>query len=235
MFSITTIASSSAGNCYFLDNGTSRLIVELGIPWKKVKQALNFDLLGVAGALVSHSHADHCKAVVDAAKAGIDVYLSRQTAEAIGAAGHRIHHVSPRVQFSVDSGWAVLPLEVEHDVDGALGFLISTGDEKILFLTDTWFCRYRFKGITRLMIECNYDDDTLRENVASGALNTAQCERVLRTHFGLEKVVDFMKANDISMVKEIHLLHLSNGNANEERIRTTIKRLTGVPVYVDGK
>lgn len=235
MLEITPIASSSAGNCYLLDNGISRLIVELGIPWKKVKQALNFDLLGVAGALVSHSHADHCKAVVDAAKAGIDVYLSRQTAEAIEAAGHRIHHVSPREQFSVDSGWAVLPLEVEHDVDGALGFLISTGDEKILFLTDTWFCRYRFKGITRLMIECNYDDDTLRKNVASGALNTSQCERVLRTHFGLEKVVDFMKANDISMVKEIHLLHLSNGNANEERIRTTIKRLTGVPVYVDGK
>ena len=196
---------------------------------------MNFDLPGVSGALVSHSHADHCKALVDAARAGIDVYLSRQTAEAIEAAGHRIHHVSPREQFSIDGGWTVLPFEVEHDVDGALGFLISTGDEKILFLTDTWFCRYRCKGITRLMVECNYDDETLRKNVTSGSLSYAQCERVLRTHFGLEKVVDFMKANDISSVKEIHLLHLSNGNANEERIRTTIKRLTGVPVYVDGK
>jgi len=55
MLTIIPHASSSAGNLYILNNGRSRLIIELGIPWRKVSDALNFDLSGVAGAIVFDS------------------------------------------------------------------------------------------------------------------------------------------------------------------------------------
>jgi len=56
MLTITSHGSSSAGNLYVLSDGKTRLMIELGIPWKRALQALNFDLSTVAGALVSHGH-----------------------------------------------------------------------------------------------------------------------------------------------------------------------------------
>lgn len=96
MLKITALASSSAGNCYIIDNGHSRLLIECGIPWRQIKEKLNFDLSGISGVLVTHEHQDHAKAVKDAAKAGLDIYTSKATADALGATGHRIHHISSK-------------------------------------------------------------------------------------------------------------------------------------------
>jgi phosphoribosyl 1,2-cyclic phosphodiesterase len=233
MFSIAPIASSSAGNSYLLDNGTSRLIVELGIPWRQIKKALNFDLSRVAGAIVTHGHLDHCRAVKEVAMAGIDVYLSMPTADSLKVTGHRIHIVEPMQQFKVDE-WTVLPFGVEHDAAGALGFLIFSKAEKILFLTDTSFCRYRFQGITRLMIEANYDQDILERNVAAGLVESSRRERLIKSHMSIQRVVDFLKANDLSKLKEIFLMHLSAENSDEQFFKTTIQQMTGTPVYICG-
>ena len=63
MLKITALASSSAGNCYMIDNGHSRLMIECGIPWRTIKDKLGFELSGISGVLVSHEHGDHSKAV----------------------------------------------------------------------------------------------------------------------------------------------------------------------------
>lgn len=233
MVSITPYASSSAGSVYILDNGASRLIIELGIPWKKIQQAVSFDLSRVAGALVSHEHRDHSRAVKDAAKAGIDIYMSGGTAGAIGATGHRIHHVKAEQQFQVQN-WTVLPLHAEHDAAESLSFLISTGDEKIIFITDTRFCRYRFQGITRLLIEANYDHDTLERNVDAGLVESSRRKRLIGSHMSIQRVVDFLQANDLSKMREIWLMHLSAENSDELLFKTAIQRMTGIPVYICG-
>ena len=43
-----------------------------------------------------------------------------------------------------------------------------------------------------------------------------------------------LKANDLSNLEEIHLIHLSSNNANAEQIKTSIQEVTGVPVYIGG-
>ena len=45
---------------------------------------------------------------------------------------------------------------------------------------------------------------------------------------------DFLRANDLSRVKEIHLLHLSDENSNAERFKREIQEISGKPVYVAG-
>jgi len=35
-------------------------------------------------------------------------------------------------------------------------------DEKVLYLTDTAYCKYRFRGLTHIMVECNHSWDILR-------------------------------------------------------------------------
>lgn len=52
------LGSSSKGNCYIFDNGEEALVVECGIPFKRVQQAMNFDLSRIVGVAISHEHGD---------------------------------------------------------------------------------------------------------------------------------------------------------------------------------
>lgn len=232
MIEITTLASSSRGNCYRVTDGSSPLLLECGISWKRIQQGLNFKTSELAGCLVSHSHKDHCKAAQDVIKAGIDTYLSHDTAAALGLTGHRIKEITALQQFRIGT-WTILPFETEHDCPGSLGFLLAnTSGDKLLFITDSYYCKYKFNGLTHIMIEANYAADILQANVESGAVPESMRRRLIQSHFSLANVKEFLKANDLSQVRGIHLLHLSDGNSDSERFKREIQELTGKPVYI---
>ncbi len=228
------LGSSSSGNCYILSTQTGSLVIEAGLPFKVIQKGLNFNLSSVVGCLVSHSHLDHCKAVPDLLKAGIDVYLSEQTKQAIGAnESYRAITVEPLKQFNVGD-FKILPFPTEHDCPGSLGYLIQekgTGF-KTLFLTDSYYCKYRFKNLNAIMIECNYIKETLDANIEAGLINEAMNPRLLQSHFSLENVKEFLKANDLKDCRRIILLHLSDANSSAPRMIKEIEELTGIKTSV---
>lgn len=228
---IQVLASGSKGNCYRVTDGSTPLLLECGIRFKEIQQKLDFELSGVDGVLVSHEHKDHSKALQDAIKAGIDCYMSQGTAEALGVSGHRVKVIKTLQQYKVGT-WTILPFDTVHDASEPLGFLLASGDKKLLFATDTAYLKYRFRGLTHIMIEANYQSDILRENVASGLVPVEVRERIRRSHFEFGHLKDFFRANDLSRVEEIYLLHLSDGNSDAERFKREIQGLTGKPVYV---
>lgn len=228
---IKTIATGSTGNCYHLKHGKDELLIECGIPLKKIKEALKFKLSRVSGCICTHSHGDHVGGATGLMRAGVDCYMTKPTAYAKRLTGHRCHIIEPLGGFTVGN-FTIMPFETEHDCEGCVGFLIAIDKEKILFATDTAFIRNRFKGLTRIMVECNYDEHTIESNVGSGSLNKLQGDRVLATHFGLGNVVEFLNETNLSKVKSIHLIHLSNGNANEKLIRKTVENATGKLVII---
>ncbi|MBO0959533.1 MBL fold metallo-hydrolase [Neobacillus sp. MM2021_6] len=232
MIEIKALASSSAGNCYHITDGNTPLLLECGIRYKDIQGALNFKMSSIAGCLVTHEHNDHVKAIKDVMKAGIDVYASLGTFGALSIANHRAVPVKAREQFQIGT-WTILPFEVEHDVSEPIGFLLANQKgEKLLFATDTYFIRYKFKGITHLMVECNYSIDVLNQNVAEGLIDKGRKKRLMRSHFSLENVKDFMRANDLSKVQEIWLLHLSDTNSDADLFKNEIQELTGKMVFV---
>jgi phosphoribosyl 1,2-cyclic phosphodiesterase len=231
---IKSLASSSAGNCYRISDGTSSLLLECGIPLQRIKRGLDYKLSDIAACLISHSHSDHCKSIKDILKAGIDVYASQETLEATGAIGeHRVQIIEAGKQFIVGS-FVVRPFETEHDCPGSLGFLVysTVTAEKLVFITDSFYTRYLFSGLNYIMIECNYAADILQANVSNGSLPEAQRKRLAQSHFSLEHVKEFLKANDLSQVREIYLLHLSAGNSDAARFKREIQALTGKQVIV---
>lgn len=232
MIEITTLATGSKGNCYHITDGSTALLLEAGIPYKEIRRKLNFQTTTIKGCLISHEHQDHCKAVTHVAKAGINIYMSQGTADALEATGHRIKPVKAKQQFQIGT-WTILPFDVEHDVSEPYGYLLasSTG-AKVLFATDTYYIRYKFKGLTHLLLECNYSLERLNENIATGRVHRGMKKRLIRSHFSLENVKEFLKANDLSQLQEIWLLHLSDSNSNEEEFKREIQELTGRMVMV---
>jgi len=175
---------------------------------------------------------DHCKAVKEIMRAGIDCYMSRGTAEALGVSGHRLNIIKAKQQFRIGT-WAILPFETQHDSAEPLGFLlVNQAGDKLLYATDTYYIRYKFHGLTHIMVECNYAADILKRNVEAGAVPKELKGRILKSHFSLENVKQFLRANDLSRVREIWLLHLSDGNSDAERFKWEIQSMTGKPVYI---
>lgn len=238
---LKVLGSSSQGNCYLLQNENETLIIECGISFKEIKKGLDFNLRNVVGCLVTHEHGDHSKALRDFLKAGIDVYTSFGTARAIVKecevieTYHRLHYIKAFKQFKVGN-FTIMPFDVHHDVAEPLGFLINHKDMgTILFATDTCYLEYRFKALTNILIECNYSEKILLKNMDNGSIDSSTGIRIASTHMSLENCKELIKANDNPKLKNIILLHLSDGNSNSKEFKETMENLTSKRVEIADK
>jgi len=235
MIQIKTLASGSKGNCYRVSDGVTPILLEVGISIKKIKQGLNYRLSEIEGCLVTHEHKDHCKSVDEIMKAGINCYMTKGTKKELNINNHRIQKITAKIRYEIGN-WYMKPFKIEHDAAEPVGFLLwskATG-EKLIFLTDTFYSKYQFHKPNYIMIECNYSMDILNENIKNGRVPAAQKKRLLKTHMSLQTCKDFLKANDLSKVKEIWLLHLSDRNSDAELFKREIQELTGKPTYIAG-
>jgi phosphoribosyl 1,2-cyclic phosphodiesterase len=181
--------------------------------------------------LVTHEHLDHSKAIPDITRNGIDVYSGEGTLVRSMPMMHRGKIIKSEELFKVGE-FIVLPLEAQHDAAEPLSFLIQHKEfGKLLFITDSYYCKYKFKELDHIMIECNYSMSILQEKELLRSLKS----RIVKSHFELENVKEFLKANDLSKVKDITLIHLSESNSNAAQFKEDIERLTGKPVYIADK
>jgi len=225
------LASGSSGNCYRINDGQTELLLECGISLRQIREGLDFRLSSVAGCLCTHLHQDHAKSCKDLLHAGVNIYTSQGTIDALGLTGHRVHAVAALQWFSIGT-WRILPFGTEHDVPEPLGFVLESSGDRALFATDTAYIRYQIPGLTHIFIECNYDLDVLNESVRQGRVDPVVKRRIIRNHMSLQRVKAFLRANDLSQVKQIWLLHLSADNSDMGRFKREIQALTGKEVYV---
>lgn len=235
---IKTIGSGSSGNCYRIDDGQTALLIECGLPVKKIKSGCDFDLSSVSGCLVTHEHKDHSLAVNDLMKAGVDVYVTEGTAQKCGAETYRLKLWKRGGIDDVKNPWymseavgtfKIKPFMVHHDAAEPVGYLLesqATG-ERLLFVTDSYYIDYRFTGLTHIMVEANFSADTLADSE-----NDPRRSRLRHSHMSLENCIKLLQANDLSKCREIWLIHLSQSNSDAEEFKRRVQEATGCAVYV---
>lgn len=229
---VKILGSSSRGNCYLLKTSNENLLLECGVHYKDIMHSLNYDLSKIHSCLVSHEHGDHSKTASKLAAKGINIYSSKETLKALKLEGHRYKQLEVKKQVRLGE-FTVMPFDVQHDSANPFGYLIYHKEiGKILFVTDTYYVKYKFKGINYFMIECNYDLDIVDSNIKKGKLNPIVRRRLLKSHFSLGNVKEFLLANDLSATKQIFLLHLSDGNSNADMFKSEIEKLTGIPTVI---
>lgn len=233
---LTVLGSSSAGNCYVLQNEHEALIIECGISLMEVKKAVDFNISKIAGVLISHEHGDHARHINDFLKARIQVFASAGTVHKIQIKGSffpRLLEASCKVQIG---NFTVLPFDVKHDAAEPLGFLINhpeTGN--LLFATDTYYLPYCFANLNNILIEANYRMDLLQKNIDAGRIPANLLNRTLESHMSLATCKEALLANDLRSVNNIVLIHLSDGNSHAEQFRSEIYQSTGKTVHIADK
>jgi len=232
MINFHSYASGSSGNLYTVTDGRTMIMLDCGIPWRKARELLQYKTSGISGVLCSHFHGDHSKSLKDAARAGIDIFASKETFSELGLSGHRLNEIEDGRQCEIGT-WKISPFKTIHDVEGSLGFyMVNLEREAFLYLTDSAYSPVRFANLSVIAIECNFQAEILTANILSGALPSVVGRRVRRAHFSLENVIAFLKANDLSQCRQIFLMHLSDGNSDERRMKEEVQAATGIPVEV---
>lgn len=215
-----SLASSSAGNAYIVSDRDTRILLECGVSHKKLQKLSGFSLSEFKACLVSHEHKDHAKSVEELISRGMDVYMSCGTAAALDTDCANL--IEDMVQFNIGS-LDIVPFAVFHDAKEPLGFLIKSrvDGDVLAFATDTVNLRYRFPGLNILAIEANYDKVIL-----------ARCEklpekvrhRIENAHMEIDTLCDYLRSLDLSVCREIHLLHLSDATSHEEIFLNKVKK-----------
>lgn len=234
MMNLKVVSSGSIGNCYILENKTDALLIECGTSWKRTKQALNFDVSKVSGCLITHEHGDHCSQLNSVVKNGIDCFMSQGTFEAIqekskkvGCGNHRLNFIEKNKPFDVGP-FKVIAFSVKHDAKDPLGFLIYHEDcGTVLYLTDTNMIHHKFNNLNNILIECNYSDKIMAEQIRKSTRPKFVYERTRNSHLSLEQCKMILVQNNLDEVNNIVLIHLSDGNSNEAEFQQEIESLTG--------
>ena len=216
--------SSSAGNCYVLENDNEALLIEAGLPYKIISELIDFNYSKFVGCLISHRHGDHAVATPKIQNV-VDVFANKDTINKWGL--DKANEIESGKAFRV-GGFTILPFNAVHDVP-CMGFFISHDDMgKLVFITDSAYINYNFAGVNHLMIECNYTAKELYKSVNNGVTPSFQSERIKGTHMELMETIDVVRDNTSDELNNVILLHLSERNSAEAEILDTFRSVLGI-------
>lgn len=228
------LGSSSSGNCYILYNDEESIILEAGVKFSAVKEALNFDLSKIKVVVSSHLHGDHSKYLKDFAISGIPCLADESVFNHYGLNNSTCIQAKHQHEYKF-GGFSIKPFSVEHDVP-TFGFLLNHQEMgKTVFITDTGEINYSFKDLNNIIVEANFSNEIIERNVMNGIIHPVHEKRVKMSHLSLEKCIQWLRCIDLSNVNNIILVHLSSQNSDSELFKQTIINKFSKNVYVAGK
>ena len=225
---IKILASGSSGNAYLIGDGRTRLLLDAGIPFKRIQIGCGFRTSSIDGCLVTHRHGDHAAAISKLLQRGMTVYSNADVAGLYPG----VQSVEARREFRIGT-FRILPFEAEHDVP-CYGYQVTSEEtgEKLVYITDSAYVMYTFSGLTHIMIEANYAQDIIIDNVRDERVPLSLAARVMETHMSIDTLIDLLRANDMTKVRQIYLLHLSDNNSDAEAFKRQVQEETGAEVYI---
>lgn len=206
---LKTIATGSSGNCYALMNDNEILLLDLGVSEKVIKKAIDFRISDVVGAVVTHSHLDHAKSVKDFENMGIPVF--------------KPYEIKTNTQNKWLGSFQITTFDLPHNGTENRGFFIRTLDnQRILYLTDFEYCRYRFteQKLNHILIECNYQKELVERDLPN-------YEHKIRGHCSLETCKSFIAANKTNTLRTVILCHMGVETTIAEECLSEVQKVVG--------
>jgi phosphoribosyl 1,2-cyclic phosphodiesterase len=191
-------------------------MVECGLTYQDIRKrllAIDLSVNDLSGCLVTHAHQDHCQGAFQLSRY-TTIYASEFTLSQLDLFNEQklVEWRGYRV-----GDFTVIGFPVEHDINGAYGFILYADDEWLLFINDTKYIEYdlsKFK-FDYVMIESNYNDDLIDSD-------DIRNKRTINSHMALSTTLSTLKSLNQENIQEIYLMHLSNGNSNERVMIDTI-------------
>lgn len=221
-FSICPIASSSKGNSYLISGGSTNILLDCGISYKVLCEALSSFSLSpsdISAVVVTHEHTDHTKGLSSCLKKGhIPVYASLKTWQAIYEnlgtfSDELIKVVKKDTPFKIGEV-EICAFGISHDAKDPLGYCFYYEGKKISAVTDSGIINETIlnyvSGSDISLIEANYDLNML--DMGNYPFNLKQRIKGAKGHLSNEAAAEFSLFLAKHQTKTILLGHLSQEN-----------------------
>lgn len=230
---LCSLSSGSSGNCIFVGNYSSGLLVDCGISGKETLKNLNS--IGVCSStikavVVTHEHSDHIRSVgIISRKLGIPIYANINTWNSMGDLIGAIKTENIR-SFKVGEdleigGIGVRSYSIPHDAADPVGFCFYEGNKKISIATDLGYfsdtVKENISGSDMIMLESNHDTEMLM----TGRYPFFLKRRIMSENGHLSNEAAGNAVYDLIQtgVREVLLGHLSQENNFPELAYETVK------------
>ena len=228
MIDVKVIASGSSGNCTILTSGSTTLLLDAGIKFGTIQQALNFN--NPTAVLITHEHSDHANkpAIREFLKRGVEILMTRGTAKALELEPRHNLYICSESVGAVIGGCFVTCKLVQHDTDEPVSFTVCDGDDELAYITDTGWLELEPRTMTKLLVETNHDADVL----LNSQINKRLKERIAKNHLSISQVVGELKEVELPRLKEIWLMHISRRHGDGEKFKRQVEAVVPESVKV---
>lgn len=232
---LCSIASGSSGNCIYVGNQNTHVLIDAGVSAKRIETGLhelNIDPKNLAGILITHEHSDHI--------AGLGVMLRRYKLPVYGTVEtlnsilkqktigrieeEQLHYIEPNQRFEIGQ-LQINPFTISHDACNPVCYTFSYEEHKIGMVTDLGvydeYTVEQLKDCDILYIEANHDVNMLMV----GSYPYYLKQRILgnRGHLSNEMSAKLIGELLNDKLRYIVLGHLSKENNYAELAYETVK------------
>ncbi|KQB77294.1 metallohydrolase [Clostridium butyricum] len=228
-----SLYSGSSGNSMFITSDRAKILIDAGLPGKKIDEALKAideETKNIDGIFITHEHSDHIKGVgVISRKYDIPIYANADTWSAMeGSLGkikeHNIKVIDKRSVTEIGD-LNIKAFNIPHDASGPMGYTVSDGKKNVSVATDFGtFTREIYDNVKDsevILLESNHDVNMLKfgpypyqlkRRILSeiGHLSNDDCGNA---------IVELVKCGNN---KKIILGHLSNTNNQPDLAYATV-------------
>ena len=232
---LVSIASGSSGNCIYVGNERTHLLVDAGISGKKIEEGLNkLDLAPyeLDGILITHEHSDHIGGLgVLARRYGIPIFATEGSIKGIcentsvGEIDSSLFNVVEADSSFYLKDIKVNPMIISHDSYEPCAYRFFYGNKGIGVVTDLGtYNKYTvesLKNLDILFLEANHDVNMLQVGHYPYYLK----QRILgnKGHLSNENCGRLLSELLHDNVKYIQLGHLSKDNNLPDLAYETVK------------
>lgn len=195
----TCIGTSSRGNCYLIKTDGSNILLDAGVPLRKIVKEINLNDLSFS--FISHEHKDHAECMNSLDYRGVQVVYGGITKE------------WRKIKINRNFKGNMYTFGVEHGETICNGCIIETKEDTILYITDFNICKWDLSmfNFTTIIIECNFIEEKITQEMID---SNPKYKRQINTHLGLEGLLTFLSHLKLDKCNEIILTHAST----DERI-----------------
>lgn len=221
---LCSIASGSSGNCIYIGDENTHILVDAGISRKAIEtglEKLQVHAGDLSGIFITHEHSDHIKGLgVMARKYHIPMYATSATIgeikkkQALGKMEDELFHViKPDIDMHMNT-LTLRPFRVSHDAADPVAYRVNSGEKSVAVATDLGgYNEYTIQnllGLDAILLEANHDVRMLQ----SGKYPYKLKQRILGKYGHLCNEMSGRLLDTIlsDKMKRIFLGHLSNEN-----------------------
>lgn len=173
MIKFQSFLSSSSGNCTFVTDDTTHILIDCGAPIRYIEKCLT--RLGISpeslsGVFITHAHSDHISAAGSLSKKyNLPIFATDETFSLSGRYLSTISRKSAKIIAPGDDiiigDMVVHTFSIPHDIAGAVSFTVCDSESKFGIATDSGHISddiiNNLKDCESVIVEANHDIDML--------------------------------------------------------------------------